>query len=595
MNEGITFLNSALLWPVVVGVLLLGVVFTLKEWPTRSASGFIRRLLLGLLALIGLAQIVLEPAYWKATKKETVILTTPGTSDAQLDSVRRLNRRAQNLEYSPGTDLSRELAGKAVFLLGHGLASYDLWQTAGAEVTFLEAPTPEGVVQLQHTQTGVLGYPISVRGSYARPAQGTSLFLLDPGGNPVDSLKLDEELEAGSIDGEVPFRLEGQPQVAGNLLYYLEERDSSGARLRTNPIPIRIAGPSPRKILILNTFPTFETRRLKEFLTASGASVLIRSQLTRGAYKFEYINREAKPVYRLNAQSLEGFQLVICDTGSLLNLSASSRAALQDAIQNRGLALLVQPDAGYFSRKNTFGHLTFVRDNQESFTHTAQDEVVQKYPYRPALQFPEERITTREGELLGVYRPYGLGRILGSVLRDTYQLPLQGNQASYNALWTALLNAALPPAEQGLQWKAQTELPRKDAPFRFQVRTTSDSTRVLDDTGQVIPLMQDFHLPYLWEGTDYPLAPGWNRLSAAESGEANTEGDPESFDFYTFGEDDWQAREASARLAANRREFNGQLANQEPVMEVAAISPLWGFMLFLLCMGWLWLEPRLLG
>lgn len=590
-----SFLNSAIFWPVIVGILLLAVVFTFKEWPTRSASGFARRLCLGVLALLGLAQIALEPAYWKAAKKETIILATPGTSDAQLDSLKRVNRRAKIIEYKPGMDRSGELAGKSVFLLGHGLASYDLWQTAGAEVVFLEAPTPSGVVRLQQSESGVLGYPIEVRGSYAKPDKGTSLFLLDPGGNPVDSLLLNEEPETGITAGEIPFKLEAQPQVAGNLLYYLEERDSSGARLRTNPIPFRISGPSPRNILILNTFPTFETRRLKEFLTASGASVLIRSQLTRGAYKFEYINREARPVYRLNAESLEGFQLVICDTGSLLNLSANSLAALQEAIRNRGLALLVQPDAGYFSRNSSFGRLPFIRDNQESFTLTAQDVVVQKYPYRPALQFPEERITTREGELLGVYRPSGLGRILGSVLKDTYQLPLQGNQASYNALWTALLNAALPPAEQGLQWEAQTELPRIDAPFRFQLRTTSDATRVRDDSGNVIPLIQDFHLPYLWEGTDYPLAPGWNRLSAVESGEDATPGNPANFDFYTFGDEDWQALEAATRLGTNRDHFSQQSGNPKAAMEVAAISPIWGFILFLLSMGWLWLEPRLMG
>lgn len=596
MNEGITIVNHTLFWPVISGILLLGLVYLFKEWPSRQTGGFVRRLLLGFLALLGLAQIVLEPAFWKEASRETVILTTPGAVQAQADSLKKLNRKSELLEYVPGTNLSEELKGKAVFLLGYGLASYDLWQLDSAEVSFLGAPSPSGIVDLRHASSGVMGYPLEVLGTYADPAPGSFLFLLDPGGNPVDSLQLQKTEEFAESGGVVvPFQLEAQPQVIGNQLYYLEERDSSGRILREDPIPISIEGPAPRSILILNTFPTFETRRLKQFLTESGASVLVRSQLTRGAYKFEYINREATPLYRLDSQNLEAFQLVICDAGSLLNLSPSSRSALQNAIRDRGLALLVQPEAGYFTRRNTFGFLPFIRDNQERFTYSDGEAIIQKYPYRPALQFPEQRITSPEGQVLGVYRPFGLGRILGTVLKDTYQLPLQGSQASYNALWTALLNVALPPAEQGIQFEALTRLPRAQSPFHFQLRAATDTTRVSGDAGYRIPLKQDFHLPYLWTGTDYPFAAGWNRLTVSESARSSSETEALNFDFYTFEDNAWSAREAADRLAVNRERFNAQLNNSKPFKGLMTISPLWGFCLFLGCMGWLWLEPRLLG
>ncbi|WP_431137742.1 hypothetical protein, partial [Psychroserpens mesophilus] len=86
------------------------------------------------------------------------------------------------------------------------------------------------------------------------------------------------------------------------------------------------------------------------FLAENGHSVVVRSQLTKGRYKFEYFNTEAVPVYQLTENGLQPFDLVIIDADSYLELPTSSKAALDFNIQEEGLGLFVQPSPAIFNQ-----------------------------------------------------------------------------------------------------------------------------------------------------------------------------------------------------------------------------------------------------
>src|SRR5690606_296266 len=127
-------------------------------------------------------------------------------------------------------------------------------------------------------------------------------------------------------------------------------------------------------------------------------------------------------------------------------------------------------------------------------------------------------------------------------------------------------------------------------PFDFQLRTNVESPQVETNQGAGIPLLQDFSVSTLWNGTRYPRRTGWNHLQLSTDSLSR-------FSYYVFDTNERKAVTQKNVLEANIREFGqhegfGKVKSSTS-REHVPISPLWFFAPFLLCMGWLWLEPKL--
>ena len=75
--------------------------------------------------------------------------------------------------------------------------------------------------------------------------------------------------------------------------------------------------------------------------------VLVRSQLTKGKYKFEYFNRERTPIYDFSQERLMKFDIIFIDANSYNNLSSKSFSELINTVKGHGLGIIVQPDIGF--------------------------------------------------------------------------------------------------------------------------------------------------------------------------------------------------------------------------------------------------------
>jgi hypothetical protein len=343
------------------------------------------------------------------------------------------------------------------------------------------------------------------------------------------------------------------------------------------------------RVLILNTFPTFETRYLKNLLAEKGNEVVVRSQLTRGAYKFEYINREAQPVYQLSGENLREFDLLIADAASYLGLGASSRAALRKSIEETGLGLFIQADARYLGLPEDRAFFHFRPEGRTTWdAGYDKDLVLDKYPYAFSMDFPIQPIVLPNGKQVGAYRPLGAGKVVTTLLKDTYQWVLQGQAEAYRELWTALLSQAAAATEAPLAWEARTPLPRQDEPFEFTIRGALPEHVVENARGLRLPLIQDLWNPTLWKSRDYPERSGWNHLRFASDSLPG-------FAYYVYGERDWEVLSIQSTLNANRRFFQGTPESENVLGGLVPVSPFWFYALFLGSMGGLWLEPRLRG
>ncbi len=580
MNESWGILNTSLLWPALSAAMLLSGLFILKEWPSRKDSGFYLRVFLGMCAVLALLGLVLKPAVRQDLEQRKALLLTPGFDPEAADSLKEAHPGIRTLEYHPGNPLAIDPSLTTVLILGHGLAPYDLWQVKDRKVVFIPAPPPAGITRLRSPRDVVLGSSVSIKGMYNKPVEGNRLLLRDPGGNPRDSVLMPNRPQWN-------FSLESVPKAAGNLTYFLEEQDSSGQVVRIDPFPLRVKRASPMRVLILNTFPTFETRYLKNLLAEKGNAVVVRSQLTRGAYKFEYLNRKEQPVYQLTGENLQEFDLLITDAASYRGLGASSRKALRESIENSGLGLLIQADDRFLSLPEDESFFDFRPDGRTTWdAGYGKGLVLDKFPLVFSMNFPIQPILLPNGKQAGAYRPVGKGKVVTTLLKDTYQWVLQGKGEAYRELWAVLLSHAAAANEVPVAWETRTLLPRRDEPFDFRIRGALSEQVLKNDRGLRLPLIQDMLVPAVWKGTDYPERVGWNHLRF-------TADSLPDFNYFVYGDGDWEALGIQSTLEVNSRYFKGIKETETTGEGLVPVSSMWFYVLFLAAMGWLWLEPRL--
>ena len=577
-------MNRELVWPIMVGALLLWAVFIWKEWPERKQARGRLKVLVSFLGMVALALLALRPALPTESTIGKGILITQGHRPEQLDSLRSRYRRIPVETYEPGQTLGPLGEADSLFILGQGPEDYDRWQLEGRAINFLGGPVPSGLVDIAHPEKLYLGGELEVRAEFQDPEQGHWAILRDPGGNPLDSVAL----EAG---GRQYFKLQARPKAEGLFVYSLEVRDQGGTTVATEPLPVDIKGPQALSILMLERFPSFEGKYLKNFLADRGHQLLVRSQLTRERYKYEAFNRGKARFQGFTQEGLEGIDLIIMDTGSYLGLGRSQKALLEGALRENGNGLLILPDGPLFNAAAGASPFRFTREERTTIRLEPGSQGLEKYPFAFQRAFPLQSISLG-GAPLAAFMPMEKGRVATTLIRDSYQWVLRGKGDLYAELWTQILDATVPGKGAWAHWEALTPLPRVDAPFVFQVRTPKERPLASTGEGAMIPLGQDYWSPTLWQGRLYPKKAGWNALEL--TGDSLS-----SYYLYVFDRDQRSAMGPFKRLEENG-DLYGRAKTFTPLGGRVAkvplpLSPYWFFVPWLLCMGWLWLEPKLRG
>ena len=510
------------------------------------------------------------------------IVLAEGFRSVQLDSLRSKYKGIPVEQYVPGKILTVKDEADSLFLLGNGLQSFDFWQLQDRAITFLGLGETSGWSVIQHEKLINLGEALHVRAKYLQPEKDHWAVLFDNAGNPLDSI-----LFEGMKSQQLEFAT--RPKASGRFVYALVEKEQDGKMVSEEPLPIIVEEMRPLKILMVNDFPTFETKYLKNFLAEMGHQVSVRSQLTKNKYKFEYFNTASKPVYQFTQKNLEDFDLLIIDFDSYADLSTSSRTALEQSVAQDGLGLFVQPNTSLFTNsKNPF--LKFNVDYSEKVSFGGLSRTLEKYPYSFGEDFPVQSILM-DSVTIASYLIKGKGKMATTVLKNSYQLILEGDQGLYARLWTKILDRIVRKSEKLVEWEGLTKIPRPNEPFMFTLRTGLPKPQAYTSNA-IVPLMQDLEVPTLWQGTHYPRTPGWNLLKVPRDSIAD-------FQYYVFEEHHRKSVTQVQVMEANTREFGMKKSSKNngvsPDRTLRAVSSVWFFMVFLLCMGWLWLEPKLFG
>ena len=126
----------------------------------------------------------------------------------------------------------------------------------------------------------------------------------------------------------------------------------------------------------------------------------------------------------------------------------------------------------------------------------------------------------------------------------------------------------------------------QDAPFHFEITTNEENPLVKSIEGFSIPLVRDIDLKEVWRGTTFPRKQGWNRLMLSQDS-------TEVFNFYVLDTSQWTSLQAVKNIRKNKRYFSQREKSIHKITTSKPIEPWWFFIVFLLAMSFLWLEPKL--
>ncbi len=314
-------------------------LFIWKEWKGSFNRNFYINSVVALIGLTALLFMFLGPSWTKEVQGKAVLLTQ-GFSQVRLDSLKKQDQFIKEINYVPGENLKERLASiNELVVLGHGVAVFDYWQLEETTVNYLKGELPSGIVRINYPSESRVGTELTIQGVYNRPTAGTKLCLQGLGGKVLDSVILKSDNRQG-------FSLNTIVKTEGKFVYQLVEMDSVNKVISTNPLPLVVEDIAVLKVLIVNQFPSFETKYLKNYLSEEGHELVVRSKITSGKYKFEYFNTIPQPIYRFTEKSLAFFDVLILDTETFMGLSRNTLETLGKSVKEEGLGFLCNRTEG---------------------------------------------------------------------------------------------------------------------------------------------------------------------------------------------------------------------------------------------------------
>ncbi|MEZ4796218.1 MAG: hypothetical protein R2785_03510 [Flavobacteriaceae bacterium] len=582
MTDRLSFINNHWFWYVVIAVILLWLVFAWKERQQSNTSKLYLKLALAFVALSSLVLIILKPLVISQLDIHTMVVLTKGYNSKQLDSLKKVSKKIEVVNYKTNESfINRNKKPSAIYILGEGIAPFDFYQLDSLNATYLGHSKPSGIVKLKFEDEQVIGNYITIEGLYTNAKKGNKLSLESPSKIGLDSIVF-------LNDTTQTFKLKTQLNVIGNYEYHLIEKDSLNNLIASNPVGIKVVPESTLSILIINGFPTFETKYLKNYLAEKGHQITVRSQVTRGKFKHEYFNLNTKPAVDFSEKTLQNFDLVIIDAQSFRNLGRNQKSNLETVVRNNGLGVFIQGNTVFNGTVNYLTDFNVQTDNSTKINMEAWPKIsIVKNPFYFKPLFSLHSMHEANGQILTAYKTLGNGKVAFSAFENTYQLVLSGNAYVYQTLWSETINAISKKNIPSAYWETNNKIIFKDEPLEFNLRTQIEKPKTLDSQREIIPLINDINNSQLWKGKTYPKTTGWQQLTLEQDS-------TQVHHYYVTDTTKWKSLKTYKTTEANQRQFNtAQTATNKQFTTRQPLSLVWFYIAFILSIGYLWLEPKL--
>ena len=576
MIDSLRIINSDWLWPVVILSGLLMALLLIKEIRRKDKKQLFIRIILSCLSVILVALMFLKLETKQTVKGEFLALLTEDFRQDQLDSLSRLYPHLEEANYESGFE--RDKRFHTVFVLGNGIPSYDLHRYDSSSMLYLGAKSLGGIIDLKYPSVVKQGDELAIDGKY-RHNHSVSLLLKEED-KVLDStfLKSDKDDFYFAID----------TKAFGNRLYTIQEIDSTGEVINSEPLPVTVEPREKLNILMINQFPTFESKYLKNFLGEEGHDIAIRNELTIEKFKYEYINQDPVNFRYLVPKVLQDIDLIILDAASLDKLSNNELISLSKAISEQGLNLLIQPDDEYLnsSRNRTWDPFKFLKNNKTSVSINEQAYSCFSYSIKSDL-LTIPLLSDDNKDLLAAYGIHGSGKIATSLLKNTYESWLVGKQIEYKKLWRRIISG-ISESNSYKYFEKSDNMPVSYLHESTLFRLSSLDFPMIKGSGESTYGLEKNLLKNEWNFKIWNSKVGWSHLYVENDSSSHVS-------YYVAGDDEWKALKTNQLRETNARYFSVK-NDQDEAFSVAQWKPMnywWLFCLFVICAGYLWLEPKL--
>lgn len=557
------------LWIIVsVGAALLLLVSWL-EWK-RNTKYVAARLVAVVLMMLSIVLYLLQPGFQDERNSQGVIVLTQNYLSTKADSVRTMNPNLRLFvmpDAAPYAGAHRlgtrneilDFQQEVRIVLGDGLPG---WALPESGFQFIPGVKQKGIIMLNVPERIYANRKVKIEGVWRGDA--TSITLLGPGGK-VDSVRL--------LAGESKFALSFTPPQSGKSLYKLRSSPTAEETLPIDVLPARAL-----EILLMQSYPSAETRYLKNFLIDQGHRVAVRTQVSKTSFRSEFGNRTSLNLSRITPELLKEFDLVVL--ANEMALSKTEQRVLENSIRS-GLGLLW---LGTNEEMSLFGLETVPH-----LDDTARIRLEGKQFVFPAVSTQIKSkvvpVLANANRTLSGYKVSGTGKIGFQLLQETYTLLVNEESDVYGFLWSSLLETLVRPLSEPTKINVRNVFPiYPNEPLEIEVIASQPLPEVRLDS-VVLPLREDVVIDGFWETTGWTTQSGWHSITAEDSTTTS---------FYVLKGGAWQALRSSALQSLNRARQSTAMANAEStVTEFSRVSQRWFFILFLVSAGFLWLAPKL--
>jgi hypothetical protein len=591
-------------WNILVLIIccLIAVFAVWKEYNRPVRARLVLRIIASLLAVVALTCIAISITYSKIINvgdEHSAILLTAGfvpDSLKRVENTKLLTADATIGKTYPRARLIRleELKNDSpvitkLHVFGYGLNENELSLLDHLPIVFHPSTPPAGICAIDWNQQLKIGKTLNVHGKYNNSSFRPVKLTLKGLGTQLDSLTI-------AANTNKDFELTTIPKNEGRAVYQLLVTVGSDTLANEN-LPIEIGPVNPVKILILSASPDFETRFLKNWLSANGFSVAVRSAISKDKYSSEYVNMQPLKIDHLNSELLDKFDLIIGDLSILKSVSSAENSVLKQQVTQKGLGIIVRADSssktiswlqnGFpverLAIKDPIPISLIIKGKKSKSALLKIDPAFIRF--QPGTQ---PIVNDEKNRILVNNTLAGSGRLVFTTISNTFNWTLAGNQDDYAAFWSLLIGKSVRKTSVTEEWSVISPLPTVNEPVQLRLETSSAPGQI-NSTGSVIYPAQNSFIPFEWTSAYWPSTTGWHSIDQ-KMGRAKW--------WYVYGANEWQPLKASKKIAATRQyelvnhNFNNVTKAIHPKVQIEA-PKIYFYLLLLVACTFLWVESKL--
>lgn len=577
---------------IALALLLAFILF--KEIKRENKSNRILRILASIFAIIALFFIASPIKYERQISgKETnsAVLLTEGYHKDSLDSwkgraifttEKEIAEKNKNVKHIG--DINAFLSSNPKFevfhIYGYGLENHEFESLKDKNLIFHPSILADGISSINWSKKIRSGEELLIQGSYSNLEKREIKLVLQGMGTNLDSVIIEKE--------STSFELKCIPKHLDKAVYSLIAL-ANGDTLAKEDLPILVKAKEPMRILILAASPDFEHKFLKNWLSEQGFSLAIRTTISTNKFNSEFLNGSKIDLTRINSTLLNDFDVLIGDIQELARLSNAESQALQNQV-NLGMGLIIKTNAiesgsGFYKKAFSLQENKKVIPKTMNLTWNGQEATKNILQGSTLLSImpqsgTQSLVKNESGDILISSKLLGKGRIVLSLINDSYTWVLGNQLNDYSSFWTYILQKAGKKKESSVNY-ILPQIPILDQ----ELQLSSDSSRLNINDDQ-IALIQDPVLQFEQRGNWWPKNIGWQSI------------DNEQEWIYVFDKSAWRGVRAAEKIKNTKKRW--MLEKKESIEEKFAnsiyedqISAIWFYILFLLCCTYLWLEEKL--